>query len=148
MLFFAIKSFKLKYEFTIFKSHSYTDVTCINQSNTSIEFNTQEKFLFHNTFIFYSYMFDLKMHNNLNKKKKSKVVKTNSNVKGPDEKKTKLEDVHQTAFSFLTTSNKFNYHNFVKMNMNNSLKRFDNNSLDKLKNLDKQGNNFYCLNFE
>ena len=81
------------------------------------------------------------MRKNLNKNKRSKVVKAKRNKTEPDEKKTKLEDVHQTAFSFLTTSDNFNYNNFVKLNMNNSLKQFDNKSLLKLRNLDKQGNN-------
>ena len=81
------------------------------------------------------------MRKNQNKKKRSKVVKAKRNKTEPDEKKTKLEDVHQTAFSFLTTSDNFNYNNFVKLNMNNSLKQFDNKSLLKLRNLDKQGNN-------
>ena len=87
------------------------------------------------------------MHENQNKNK-AKVVKPRRKKTGPDVKKSKLEDVQETTFSFLTTSDKFNYHDFVKMSMNNCLKRFDNNSLDKLKNLDKQGNNLlYALTF-
>ena len=82
------------------------------------------------------------MRKNQNKKKRSKVVKAKRNKTEPDEKKTKLEDVHQTAFSFLTTSDNLNYHDFVKMSINHSLKRFHNNSSEKLMNLDDQGNMF------
>ena len=81
------------------------------------------------------------MHNHQNKKK-SKVLKAKRNKYCPGDKKTNLEDVHETALSYLTTSDKLNYHNLVKMNMNNCLKRSDNNSLDKLKNLDEPGNYF------
>ena len=80
------------------------------------------------------------MRNKPHKKKVPKLLKAKRNKTGPDEKKAKLEDVHQTALSFLTTSDNLNYHDFVKMNMNSSFKRFDNNYMDKLKNLGKQGN--------
>ena len=56
------------------------------------------------------------MYNNPHKNKKSKVMKARSDNNGPDEKKTRLENVDQNALSFLETCK-----TFVKLNMNNSL---------------------------
>ena len=75
------------------------------------------------------------MYNNPHKKKQSKVVKARSNKNGPDEKKTRLENVDQSALSFLETCK-----SFVKLNMNNSLKNIDKPALDNVEDTNKLGN--------
>ena len=83
------------------------------------------------------------MHNNLHKKKKSKVVEARSDNNEPDEKKTRLENVDQSALSFLETCK-----NFVKLNMN-SMKNVDKIALDNVEGLNKQGNIcFIFLHYE
>ena len=78
------------------------------------------------------------MHNNLHKKKKSKVVKARSDNNEPDEKKTRLENVDESALSFPDTCK-----SFVKVNMN-SLQNVDKTPLDNVEDLNKQGN-ICCL---
>ena len=80
------------------------------------------------------------MCNNLHKNKKSKVVKARSNNNGPDEKKTRLENVDQSALSFLETCK-----SVVKLNVNNSLKSIDKPALDNVEDTNKLGNIFLCF---
>ena len=70
-------------------------------------------------------------------------VRVRSDNDGPDEKKTRLENVDQGALSFLETCK-----SFVKLNMN-SLKNVDKTYLDNVEDVNKQGNFcFMVLHYE
>ena len=79
------------------------------------------------------------MSKNPHKKKKSKVVKARSDNNGPDEKKTKLENVDQSELSFVETCK-----SLVKLNMN-SFKNVGKTALDHVEDLNKQG--IFCFIF-
>ena len=84
------------------------------------------------------------MCKNPHKKKKSKVVEARSNNNEPDEKKTRLENIDQSALSFLEACK-----SFVKLNMYNSLKNVDKTALDDVEDTNKLGNIcFMFLHYE
>ena len=79
------------------------------------------------------------MLNNSHTKRKSKAVKARSDNNGPDEKKTRLENVDKIALSFLETCK-----SFVRLNVN-PLKNVDKTALVYVNGLNKPGNIYFII---
>ena len=76
--------------------------------------------------------------------KKTQAVKSNSNNKGPEQKKSKREDVHQND-----VASQLDCHHFVKFTMNNSLIQVDQKQLNRFRKYSEQGKDIliFCFTY-